>query len=73
MDPAYRRNYLNQAISSQNRLYLDLLRTYTSTLEQKNALLKQERAIDESLFTILNERLALEGAKIIRQRLEFLQ
>jgi DNA replication and repair protein RecF len=53
-DPGIRRTYLNQAISSESPEYLDILKHYQKSLDQKNALLKQEGAIDgESMKTLL--------------------
>lgn len=72
-DPGIRRTYLNQSVSSENPAHLDVLKHYQKSLDQKNALLKQEGGMDESLLAILNENLALSGAKIILGRLEFLK
>ncbi len=72
-DPGTRRTYLNQAISSESPEYLDILKHYQKSLDQKNALLKQEGAIDGELLKILNENIALSGAKLIFFRLMFLK
>jgi DNA replication and repair protein RecF len=72
-EPGFRRTYLNQTVSSENPGYLEVLRHYQKSLDQKNALLKQEERIDEALLSILNENLAISGARIIQGRLEFLK
>jgi DNA replication and repair protein RecF len=72
-DPGIRRTYLNQSISSESPEYLDLLKHYQKSLDQKNALLKQEGRIDGHLLKILNENLALSGGKLILSRLSFLK
>lgn len=72
-EPSIRRTYLNQALSSENPAYMDLLKTYQKTLDQKNALLKQEGRLDEALFRILNEGVRDLGAALIHARLEYLQ
>jgi DNA replication and repair protein RecF len=71
-DPAFRRNYLNQVISSQDSQYMDLLKRYNKTIDQKNALLKQEYGLDEALLGILNEKLGQDGAQIVHKRLVYL-
>ncbi len=72
-EPGIRRSYLNQAIASENQDYLETLRHYQKSLDQKNALLKLENRVDEALLRILNENLAHSGAKLIRHRLDHLQ
>jgi DNA replication and repair protein RecF len=72
-DPGIRRTYLNQSISSESPEYLDILKHYQKSLDQKNALLKQDGVIDTELLKILNENLALSGAKLIHFRLGFLK
>ena len=72
-DPGIRRTYLNQSISSESPEYLDVLKHYQKSLDQNNALLKKDGAIDIELLKILNENLALSGAKLIHFRLGFLK
>ena len=72
-DPALRRNYLNQAISSENPDYLGVLKRYQKILDQKNALLKSEDKFDAQLLRILNENLIQEGMFILHERLKYLQ
>ena len=72
-DPSYRRNYLNQVISSENSEYMAVLKRYQKIVDQKNALLKQEGIINSNLLAILNESLIKEGAFIHLKRLEYLE
>lgn len=68
--PALRRRFLNIAISQLKPNYVYALSRYNKILEQKNALLKQEK-IDDTLLDIYNEKLASQGAVIIKYRREF--
>jgi DNA replication and repair protein RecF len=72
-DPGVRRNYLNQTVSSEDPGYLEVLKHYQKSLDQKNALLKQEERLDEALLSILNGNLVQSGARIMLSRLEFLK
>ncbi len=72
-EPAFRRNYLNQVISSENPEYMSILKRYQKIVDQKNALLKQDGPIDLSLLKILNEKLVIEGAFVHFSRLDYLQ
>ncbi len=71
-EPALRRNYFNQVISSQNPPYMNILKRYQKFVDQKNALLKDEENWDFSLFKVLNEGLIQEGAKVLFERLNYL-
>lgn len=71
-DPALRRNYFNQVISSQNPHYMNHLKKYQKLVDQKNALLKDDQKADFSLLNILNEGIVSEGAKIVFERLNYL-
>jgi len=71
-EPALRRNYFNQVISSQNPQYMNYLRRYQKFVDQKNALLKDEQKWDFSLLKVLNEGLVQEGAKVLHERLLYL-
>ena len=71
-EPALRRNYFNQVISSQNPQYMNNLRRYQKFVDQKNALLKDEAKGDFSLLKILNEGIITEGAKVLSERLNYL-
>lgn len=71
-EPSLRRSYLNQAVASEDPKQLDILKRYQKVVDQKNALLKDERGIDLQLLKILNENLASLGAQVIYARLQFL-
>jgi DNA replication and repair protein RecF len=72
-EPALRRNYLNQVISSETPDYMFVLKRYQKILDQKNALLKSEDQLDLQLLKILNENLVTEGAFLIHARLLYLK
>lgn len=71
-EPGLRRTYLNQVISSESPEYLDILKHYQRSLDQKNALLKEEPSFDPELLKILNENLVISGAKLLQFRLRYL-
>jgi DNA replication and repair protein RecF len=80
-EPALRRNYLNQVISSESPEHLDQLKRYQKVVDQKNALLKPEKTaysgasnpIDLQLLRILNENIASLGALILAARFDYLR
>ncbi len=72
-EPSLRRNYLNQVISSENPEYMGVLKHYQKSLDQKNALLKDEERFDAALLRILNENIIKSGAFLIHSRLNYLQ
>ena len=69
--PEDRRNWLDRAISQIYPAYDERLSKYDKIRIQKNNLLKNE-VIDEALFDIYNEQLAIAGANIIYLRKKFL-
>lgn len=71
-EPALRRNYFNQVISSQNPQYMNTLKRYQKFVDQKNAFLKDEERWDNSLLKVLNEGLIKEGAMIHFERIKYL-
>jgi len=70
--PEDRRNWLDRAISQIYPAYDERLTKYDKIRIQKNNLLKNE-VIDEALFDIYNEQLAIAGANIIYLRKKFLK
>lgn len=69
--PAYRRNFLDIALSQYSFQYLDVLRRYFHLVKQRNALLKKKFSKSEKRswdvqFIILSE-------KIIKARLKYLE
>jgi DNA replication and repair protein RecF len=71
--PQERRRFLNILISQINPVYLEDLKIYRRTLQQRNALLgidnKQEI---KNQISIWNEKLIDHGSRIISQRLDFI-
>jgi DNA replication and repair protein RecF len=65
--PATRRLFIDLYLSQYSHRYIDLLNDYHRTLAQKNAALKRE--MDPAPF---NSLLVEHGARIIKQRFEFL-
>ena len=70
--PEDRRNWLDRAISQIYPAYDERLSKYDKIRIQKNNLLKQE-VVDETLYDIYNEQLAVTGANIIYIRKKFLK
>jgi DNA replication and repair protein RecF len=71
-EPRLRRNYLNQVISSEDPTQLDILKKYQKVIDQKNALLKDDRTFDLQLLKILNENIATLGAQVVYARYNLL-
>lgn len=70
--PSIRRRFLNIAISQLKPNYIHYLSKYNRVLEQKNKLLKQQSAIDDTLLDVYNEKLAQIGAYLISYRFSFI-
>ena len=73
-DPSERRRFLNIGLCQQNKAYFSALSNYNRIVEQRNALLKEARSLDELQATlpVWNAQLAEEGAKIILARQDFM-
>ena len=67
-----RRKFIDGVISQYNKTYLSELLQYNNALKQRNALLKLETQVDESLFEIWEEQMAVHGQYIHTQRKEFI-
>lgn len=67
-----RRKFIDGVISQYDRIYLTELLKYNNALKQRNALLKSENPIDESLFEIWEEQMATHGQYIYEKRKEFI-
>jgi len=71
--PQERRRFLDILISQISPVYLEDLKIYRRTLQQRNALLGMEdRGEIESQISIWNEKLIEHGSRIIFQRLNFI-
>jgi len=67
-----RRKFVDGVISQFNKTYLNQLLQYNNALKQRNALLKIETPIDDSLLDIWEEQMALYGTYIYEQRKLFI-
>ncbi|MEI8086372.1 MAG: DNA replication/repair protein RecF [Paludibacter sp.] len=67
-----RRKFVDGVISQFNKTYLNQLLQYNNALKQRNALLKIETPIDDSLLDIWEEQMALYGSYIYEQRKMFI-
>jgi DNA replication and repair protein RecF len=67
-----RRKFVDGVISQYNNTYLNQLLQYNNALKQRNALLKSESKIDDSLLDIWEDQMALYGNYIHEQRKKFI-
>ena len=67
-----RRKFVDGVISQYNRSYLQHLLSYNNALKQRNALLKLDSAVDESLYDIWEEQMAEYGKLIFVERKKFI-
>jgi len=67
-----RRKFIDGVISQYNKIYLNNLLQYNNALKQRNALLKSEQPIDDSLLDIWEEQMAVFGNYIYEQRKQFI-
>lgn len=67
-----RRKFIDGVISQYNKTYLNHLLNYNNALKQRNALLKLETAVDDSLLDIWEEQMAFYGNYIYEQRQLFI-
>lgn len=68
-----RRKFMDGVISQYNKQYLQQLLHYNNTLRQRNALLKNENEVDETIFDVLEEQMDVAGRYIYDARTEFIQ
>ena len=66
-----RRKLINEVISQYNRNYLHDMIQYNRALEQRNALLKQERAFNVEVLDLWSEQLVTAGNRVYQVRSEF--
>ena len=73
--PKERRNFIDGALCQLKSNYRKLLKEYARALQQRNTLLKdlQKNPELESMLYIWNENLVKSGAKIIFQRLKYIE
>ena len=68
-----RRKFVDIILSQFDKNYLQALIRYNKALMQRNALLKSDRPVEESLFEIWEEQLANDGTFIHAKRREFVE
>lgn len=68
-----RRKFVDGVISQYNKFYLQTLLQYNNALKQRNALLKSENPVDETLFEIWEEQMLNYGTYIFEQRKLFIE
>ena len=67
-----RRKFVDGVISQYNKTYLNSLIQYNNALKQRNALLKLETQIDDSLLDIWEDEMAKYGNYIYKERKLFI-
>lgn len=68
-----RRRFVDIILSQFDKMYLQALIRYNKALMQRNALLKSEYPVDESLFEIWEEQLANDGKLVYDKRSAFVK
>lgn len=68
-----RRKFIDVFLSQFDKEYLQALIRYNKSLQQRNALLKSENVVDETLFELWEEQLATEGVIIYTKRKQFVE
>ncbi len=71
--PAERRRFIDTAYCQLRPAYIKILNEYQKTLVQRNALLKERRAIDEDLLDVFDDRLAEAGIRVMAARTAFIK
>lgn len=67
-----RRKFIDQFLSQFDKAYLHALINYNKALQQRNALLKLDGVIDETLLDLWDEQLVGEGQIIYDKRKDFI-
>ena len=68
-----RRRFMDMVISQYDHAYMDALMSYNKTLQQRNALLKNEAFKDESLWAMYEEMMAADAEVIFHKRAAFIE
>ena len=68
-----RRRFMDVVISQYDKEYLDALIRYNKALVQRNTLLKSEQPVEEELFLVWEEMMALAGEVVFRKREAFIR
>ena len=67
-----RRRFMDGVISQHNKTYLQCLMAYNNALKQRNALLKMETPVEETLYAVLEEQMARNAEYIYAERKKFI-
>jgi len=67
-----RRKFVDGVISQYNKTYLNQLLQYNNALKQRNALLKSESSLDDSVLDIWEDQMTIYGTYIYEQRRKFI-
>lgn len=68
-----RRRFMDVVISQYDKEYLDALIRYNKALQQRNSLLKSDMPIDEELFAVWEEVMAMAGEFVFQRRKAFIE
>lgn len=68
-----RRRFMDGVISQHDKVYLHHLMAYNNALKQRNALLKMETPVEETLYLVLEEQMADHAAYIHAERKKFIE
>lgn len=66
-----RRRFMDAVLSQISPQYLEALMRYNKTLQQRNAMLKQEEEPDAQLFAVLEEMMSMDAAVVYDARRQF--
>jgi len=67
-----RRKFVDGVISQFNKTYLNNLLQYNNALKQRNAILKSEVSVDQSVLDLWEDQMAVYGTYIYEQRRKFI-
>lgn len=68
-----RRRFMDGVIAQHDKAYLQHLMAYNNALKQRNALLKMETPVEETLYVVLEEQMAQHAEYIYGERQKFIQ
>lgn len=68
-----RRRFMDMVISQYDHAYMDALMSYNKTLQQRNALLKNDSFQDESLWDMYEEMMAADAEVVFKKRTAFIE
>lgn len=71
--PSLRRKFIDIDLGQMKTIYLSDLSQYNHVLKQRNAYLKAATVIDHQFLDVLDEQVASAGARVMKQRADFLR